>query len=168
MKLNKLLLLLLILPLCAFSSLHKYYISVTQIEYIEEKASVQIISRIFIDDFERLLRERYDDGITLAGENESPEADAYIGRYLSDKLKIHINGADMQLKFIGKAYEADVMKCYLEIEGVQSIQTFGITNRILFDVFEDQQNIIKTKINSKQKSFILYPQKDYYMLKFEK
>ncbi|MDO6760313.1 peptidase E [Tamlana sp. 2_MG-2023] len=166
MKLNKLLLLLLMLPLCAFSSLHKYYISVTQIEYIEEKASVQIISRIFIDDFERLLRERYDDSITLAGKNESPEADAYIARYLSDKLKIHINGADMQLKFIGKAYEADVMKCYLEIEGVQSIKSLGITNNVLFDVFEDQQNIIKTKINSKQKSFILYPQKDYYMLKF--
>ncbi|KAB1067798.1 peptidase E [Tamlana haliotis] len=166
MKLNKLLLLLLILPLCAFSSLHKYYISVTQVEFVEEKQSVQIISRIFIDDFELLLRERYDEGITLAGENETPTADTYITKYLKDKINIKINGVDMTLKFIGKTYEADIMKCYLEIEGVRAVKTFEMSNKVLFDLFSDQQNIVKTKINSKQKSFILYAQKDSNMLKF--
>ena len=63
--------LILMLPLFAFTTMHKYYISVTQINYLQEKQSVQITSRIFIDDFEKLLRERYDENITLADENES-------------------------------------------------------------------------------------------------
>ena len=47
---------ILIIPLFAFSSLHKYYVSVTKIDYIKETQAIQITSRIFIDDFEKLLR----------------------------------------------------------------------------------------------------------------
>ncbi|MEC3905486.1 DUF6702 family protein [Tamlana sp. 2201CG12-4] len=166
MKYSGLILLLLIVPLLAFTSIHKYYISVTQVDYIKEKKSVQITSRIFIDDFERLLRERYDESITLAGDDEPANVDTYIERYLQQKLKIKINGKDAKLVFIGKVYDADIMKCYLEIENVDNIKSFEISNKVLFDVFEDQQNIIKTKINSKQKSVILFLQKDTALLKF--
>lgn len=167
MTLNKFILVLLILPLCAFTSFHKYYVSVTQVEYVADKQAVQIISRIFIDDIERLLRERYDESITLAGKNEPEKTDAYLARYLSDKMKIRINGEPVKLNFLGKVYDADVLKCYLEIEQVKAIKSFEITNKVLFDIFEDQQNVIKTKMNDKQKSFILIPQKDQYLLKFE-
>ncbi|WP_067149610.1 DUF6702 family protein [Pseudotamlana agarivorans] len=167
MTVNRLILILLIIPFLAFTAVHKYYVSVTQIEYVEDKQAVQIISRIFIDDIERLLRERYDESITLAGKNEPEEVDTYIARYLSDKMKIKINGQPTTLKFLGKVYDADVMKCYLEIENIKTVKTFEISNKVLFDIFEDQQNVIKTKINSKQKSFILFPQKDEYLLKFD-
>ena len=50
MNFIKQLFLILILPLFAFTTMHKYYVSVTQINYLQEKQSVQLISRIFIDD----------------------------------------------------------------------------------------------------------------------
>lgn len=158
--------LILIIPLLAFSGLHKYYISVTQVDYLEDNKSIQITSRIFIDDFERVLRERYDESITLTDKDEPKTIDLYIERYLREKIKISVNGKAVELVFIGKEYDADIMKCYLEIVGVNSIDTFEISNRVLFDVFEDQQNIVKTKINSQQKSFILFPKKDAAVLKF--
>lgn len=166
MRFLKLPLLFILIPLFAFTIMHKYYISVTQIDYIQEKQSVQIISRIFIDDLERLLRERYDDGIILADNDEPETVDVYIQRYLKEKLKIKINGKTSELMFIGKAYDADLIKCYLEITGIKEIKSFEVVNKVLFDVFEDQQNIIKTKINSKQKSFILFAQKENAVLKF--
>ena len=166
MKFIKPFLFVLIIPLFAFTSLHKYYISVTQVNFIEEKQSVQITTRIFIDDFESLLRERYDESITLAGKDEPNTTDIYIDRYLKEKLKIKINAKDANLIFIGKEYDVDIMKCYLEIEGVNSIESIEIKNRVLFDLYEDQQNIIKTKINSKQKSFILISQNDKAVLNF--
>lgn len=158
--------LILVIPLLAFSGLHKYYISVTQIDYVEDKKTIQITSRIFIDDFERVLRERYDEDITLDDEDESKEIGLYIERYLRQKIKILVNGNVVELVYVGKEYDADIMKCYLEIEGISSIKSFEISNKLLFDVFEGQQNIVKTKINSKQKSFILYPQKDTAVLNF--
>ena len=83
MNLTKLLLLILVLPLCAFTTMHKYYISVTQIDYLQEKQSVQITSKIFIDDFENLLRERYDESATLEDNDESSSLDVYIYKYLN-------------------------------------------------------------------------------------
>ncbi len=166
MKFIKAALLVFALSFFAFTAVHKYYISVTQINYVEEKQSVQIISRIFIDDFEKLLRERYDENITLAGQNESESVDAYMEKYLKDKLVIKINGEPANLNFIGKAYDVDIAKCYLEIENVKHIETIEITNEVLFDVFSEQQNIVKTNIYSKQKSVILFPQKANVLLKF--
>lgn len=162
----KRLLILLIVPFFAFAAIHKYYISVTQIDYLQNKQSVQITTRIFIDDLEKLLRERYDETITLTGKNEPNTADLYIERYLNEKIKIKINNKEASLSFIGKEYDVDLVKCYLEIEGVKKIESFEISNEVLFDLYSDQQNIIKTKINSQQKSVILIPQNRSALLKF--
>lgn len=166
MKFIKPFLFFLIVPFFAFTSLHKYYISVTQINFIEEKQSVQITTRIFIDDFESLLRERYDESITLVVKDEPKITDIYVGRYLKERIKIKINNKEVDLTFIGKEYDQDIMRCYLEIEGINNIESFEVSNKVLFDLFKEQQNIVKTKINSKQKSFILSPKKDNALLKF--
>ena len=76
--------LLFLVPLLAFTAVHKYYVSVTQIDFLPEKQAVQITSRIFIDDFEKLLRTRYDEKITLATKNESLTTDSYIEKYLNE------------------------------------------------------------------------------------
>lgn len=162
----KRLLILVIVPLLSFVAIHKYYISVTQIDYLQNKQSVQITTRIFIDDLEKLLRERYDETITLASVNEPNTTDLYIERYLNEKIKIKINNKEANLSFIGKEYDVDIVKCYLEIEGVKKIESFEISNEVLFDLFSDQQNIIKTKINSQQKSVILFRQNPSALLKF--
>lgn len=166
MKLFKIFFIVLIMPLFAFTTLHKYYISVTQIDYIEEKKSVQITTRIFIDDFESLIRARYDESITLAEKDESLLVDTYVARYLNEKLKIKINGDEVDVIFIGKEYDGDIMRCYLEVENIDNIKSIEIVNNVLFDLFDEQQNIVKTKIYSKQKSYILIPQKDAAVLKF--
>lgn len=151
----------------AFSTAHKFYVSVTQIDYIEDKQSVQIISRIFVDDFESLIRERYDNAIVLEENNESEKVDLYIERYLKSKIKVKINNEDVIAHFIGKEYELDIMYCYLEIENVEEIKSFEVTNQILFDMFQEQQNIVRTNINSKQKSFMLTTQNDKAQLSYE-
>jgi hypothetical protein len=141
-------------------------VSVTQVNYVKEQQSVQIISRIFIDDFENLLRKRFDDNITLAGNDEPQISNTYIETYLKEKIKVKINNENTNIKFIGKEYDGDIMRCYLEIESVKNINSFEISNEVLFDLFEDQQNIVKTKINSKQKSVILSSNNKYVVLKF--
>lgn len=146
--------------------MHKYYISVTQVDYVKAKKAVQITSRIFIDDLEDLLIERYDENITLAENNELVVVDEYIERYLKNKIKLKINNLDANFNFIGKEYDGDIVRCYLEIKNVASIESIEIKNQVLFDLYEDQQNMIKFKINSKHKSFMLSSQKDKALLAF--
>jgi len=166
MKYNKLLILLISVSLMSFSLAHKYYVSVTDIEYVKEKKSVQISSRVFIDDFEKMLRDRYDEKITLDIGKDESQIDVYTKRYLKNKLRIKINNQDQEFEFLGKEYEDDLVYFYLEIKDVSEINSFEIVNQVLFDVFEEQQNLVKTKINSKKKSFMLIARNDKGVLNF--
>ena len=166
MKVFKFLIIIFIIPLFAFTLMHKYYISVTQINYVKEKESVQITSRLFIDDFENALKTNYDENIILAEKDEAKIIDTYMQSYLQDKIKLRINNKAVTFNFIGKEYEGDIVRCYLEVEHVKSIESFLITNSVLFDLQKDQQNIVKTNINSKNKSVILTYNNPNALLKF--
>ncbi|MBR9757472.1 MAG: peptidase E [Algicola sp.] len=146
---------------------HKYYVSITQIEYVEDQASVQIISRVFIDDLENALKKRYDKTLVLKYSNESEQVDYYLERYLKSKISIKINGKEQLLTFIGKEYDADIAVCYLEIKGVKEIAQLEISNQVLFDMFDDQQNVIRAKIYNKNKSFLLIKENDKALLNFK-
>lgn len=135
-------------------------------EYVANKESVQMITRIFIDDFEIALKEEYDESLVLMENPEPKIYEEYMAGYLQKNFKVKINGKEIPIKFIGKEYDADVVKCYLEIEKVNSINSFEIRNSVLFNRFPDQQNIIKTNINSKQKSAILTSKDNKLLLNF--
>nr|WP_321222138.1 DUF6702 family protein [uncultured Psychroserpens sp.] len=142
----KITLLALIFPFF-LSTAHKYYVSVTQIEYVKKKKSVQIITRINVADLELTLQERFDKSITLTAINEKSTVDDYIKKYLKQKFQIKINTKEVAFNFVGKDYDNDQVACYLEIENVEAIDTIEITNTVLFDLFPKQKNVIKSKIN---------------------
>ena len=154
-----------VVTLSSFSVFHKYYVSNTQIEYVEHKKSVQIITRIFIDDFENVLKERYYEDLSFDDE-DALLIDEYISRYLNEKLKLIINGEHKALFYLGKELELGIAKCYLEIEDVDQIKTLKVTNQTLFDLFTDQQNIVKLNVNAQKKSFVLTKQNDNAVLNF--
>ncbi|MDH7445043.1 DUF6702 family protein [Aquimarina sp. 2201CG14-23] len=156
----------LLITLSSFTGLHKFYVSVTQIEYNQEQKSLQIISRIFIDDVEEVLRKRYDENIELVSKTEEAKIDQYLSTYLSQKLTINVNGEEVHFNFIGKEYDNDLVLCYLEVENVLSLETISVSNQALMDFFEEQQNIIHVKKGKKRKSLILEKEKDKGMLKF--
>ena len=142
--------LIVLISLTSFMSFHKYYVSVTDIEYATEAKSLQVISRLFVDDMEKVLQERYNDSIKI----EDKLVDTYIEKYYSKKLLISIDNELKQFNFIGKEIEDDMVHCYFEIENISNIETISVTNKLLFDVFDSQQNITHLKINNKKKSFL--------------
>lgn len=166
MKTLKILVVIILAPLILSVSAHKFYVSVTEVAYVKEKKSVQIISRIFIDDLENTLRKRYGKRLTFSPKNEAEDVSVYLERYLKDKIAIKINGKSAPFKFIGKEYDNDILFCYLEVVDVDQVKTFEISNTLLFDSFDDQQNIVKLHINGDKKSFILIDRNDKAMLNF--
>ncbi len=166
MKHLKKALLILILPLLAFTAVHKFYVSVTNIQYSEKEDALQITTRIFIDDFENVIEERYGVKTLLATDEESDTADSYIEKYLRAKIVLQVNGKNVPYSFLGKQYDNDVMICYIEVPeiGFQNVKSIEIQNEILTDLFEEQQNIVHFKINGKKKSFVLIRENNKGML----
>ena len=136
---------------------HKFYLSVTNISYSEKDKAFQITSRLFIDDLEDLLQERYGIEAKLGTEAESGVADAYIEKYLNTKLLLYLNDAKVDYKFLGKKYDNDVVICYLEVENVvfDDLKTMVVENEILTDLYDEQKNLVHVKYKGEKKSFIL-------------
>lgn len=166
MKYLKKSLFILILPLLAFTIAHKFYVSVTNISYSEKDRALQITSRIFIDDFEQVLLERYGIEAHLATDSETALADEYIEKYLKTKFLMFVDGEHKQYKVLGKKYDNDIMICYLEIPEIhiEKIKSIAVQNELLTDLFDEQQNVVHLKIMGKKKSFVLIKENNKGML----
>lgn len=159
--------LILLLPLFAFGVAHKFYVSVTNVGYSEKDTAIQITTRIFIDDFEAVLKERYDVEAKLATDDEAQIASEYIEKYIRAKFKVEIDDVIQNYSFLGKKYDNDLVICYIEVLDIDlgKIQSVSIQNEILTDLYDEQQNIVHFKINDKKKSFVLVKQSNKGMLK---
>ncbi len=156
----RILFLLLIFSLSSFKKSHKFYVSVTEIEYNEEVQSLQIISRVFTDDLEALLRERYNPSIKLLSNGDKGEVEANLKKYLGQKFRVQVNGKRYEVNYLGKEYEDDMTLMYLEVPNVSSVKSVKIKNAVLTDLFPEQKNLIHVELRGKTKSLILTAERD--------
>ena len=156
-KAKHILLPLAIVLFLSFTSVHKFYVSVTNMVYSEEDKAFQITSRIFIDDLDDLMEERYGIKSQLATPDESKLADEYLEKYFRAKFMVEINGKPVKYNFLGKRYDTDVAICYLEIPNIDlsDVKSVSVQNEILTDLFDEQQNVVHVKWAGHKKSFVL-------------
>ncbi|MEZ4778422.1 MAG: DUF6702 family protein [Flavobacteriaceae bacterium] len=165
MKFSKIILLL-IIPFLTAAAAHKFYVSTTSVEYVKEKQSVQIITKLFIDDIEDVLQERYNPSLSLATQKETKEAEIFLKKYVFQKFKIWVDNKETSISYVGREYDVDVVKIYLEINGVSEFNTIEIENKMLFEISPEQQNIIHVKNKDRKKSLILDPDNPKGLLNF--
>uniref|UniRef100_UPI004048236B DUF6702 family protein n=1 Tax=Flavobacterium sp. TaxID=239 RepID=UPI004048236B len=94
--------------------MHKFYVSVTQIDYVAKKNRVEITSRIFIDDLNKVLEKKYNKKIHLASNREIPEAKDLVKSYLKEKMSVSINNKPVEMQFLSTEIDNDVLICYLK------------------------------------------------------
>ncbi|MBL4605816.1 MAG: hypothetical protein JKY02_09220 [Flavobacteriaceae bacterium] len=165
MPFKKLLLFLIIFPLVSFTA-HKYYLSLTQIEYNKENESLQIIINVFMDDIETALNKEYAIDLKLTTKEELKDADAYFEKYLQDKLNFSVNKNNVVFTYLGKEYEGDLVYFYLEITNIKKPTSLSLSNKILLKHFDKQQNVVKMKVGKKRRSKILNKKNDKALLNF--
>jgi hypothetical protein len=148
---------LLVFFISAFG-LHKYYISLTQINYIEDQKSLQFTTSVFIDDLENVLRKTYDTMVTI-GETDNQLLDSLYRNYLNNHLKVSIEGREINLNLLLAEEETDEVFFYIEGENIDTFTEMEVVNSMFVSQIFEQQNIIKTYVNGKHKSLILNRQK---------
>ena len=96
-------------------ALHPLHVSVTEIEYSEKNKSLQIISRIFIDDLETSIRSKIkDENLDLLEPGTGRTTDQLVSSYLNDHLKIRLDGKPVKIKYLAHEIEDVAIICYLE------------------------------------------------------
>lgn len=135
-------------------SVHKFYVSIYQVDFVPEKQRIEITARIFMDDLNLALENEYKSK-TQIGEKSETQADvAMLQKYLNKHIRVSINGKDMKTLYHNKEIDNNVVVIYLKINDIKKIKTIQFSNNALLDLYSDQQNIIQTNIYNKKQNFI--------------
>lgn len=145
---------------------HKYYLSLTQIEYNKSQKSLEVIINVFMDDIEFAINKEYAVNLNLTTKDELKDVDIYFNNYLTKNLTFTINNEFVNYTYIGKEYEGDLVYFYLEIPVKENPISLEVFNTILLTYFEQQQNIVKFKNGSKRQSKILSKNTNKALLNF--
>lgn len=145
---------------------HKFYISTTTIEYEEEFGTLQITSQLFIDDIEALLR-KYEAELRLAPDSDAQRIDKLFELELKRYFRIKFDQEWVDFTFLGREYKNEILQCYLEVQVPETSQSLILQNRMLFELFEEQQHIIHFKNKGSRKSFLLHGAADTKTIAFQ-
>lgn len=157
---------LMLFPVTSLQPLdHKFYLSVTQMEFDADKNRITAISRVFIDDLEETLRQRYDVQLALGTDREDEKASFYIRRYLEQKLTVEINNVPLEFSFAGFTYQNDQIVLLSEFSIIDSDEyKIKVTNTLITDAYSDQQNLVHFRMNQKKQSEVLTKERSFFVV----
>ncbi len=142
----------------AFSLLHPFFVSMTDIKYNPSDKDLEISVRIFTDDLENVLRKYTTTKVDILHPVNQEQMNREVYNYLKGKLKIQVNGTPVQFRFIGYEQKNESIWTYLEVDNVPLPKKVKIVNAILQDLTPDQINLIQVKVlDNTQNTKLNYP-----------
>ncbi|HQQ96697.1 MAG TPA: hypothetical protein PLX35_05510 [Cyclobacteriaceae bacterium] len=139
---------------------HPIHVSVTEIEYSEKNKSLQITSRIFIDDLETAIRTKTkQESLDLLNLPSGQSLDQLVRTYLADHLRIKVDGRPAKINYIAHELDDAAIICYLEVENIKKLKTLEVTDDVIHEVHADQYNLVHITYRSPVKSYRLTREK---------
>jgi len=135
---------------------HPIHISVTEINYNEKSKSLQITSRIFVDEMELGVRaQRKEPELDILEPKNGATTKEMIKNYFEAHVKIKIDGKPVKINFLGYEKEDISFVSYLEIENIKKLKTIEVFNDLVTEIHEDQSNLVHVTYRSPVKSIRL-------------
>ena len=135
--------------------IHKFYVSIYQINYVSEKKMLQITSRLFVDDVNAVLYKKFGKKTFLGEKNESQEDVNLMKKYILDNFSLKVNGQLKPINYLSKEMEGNVIICYFNIKDISKIKSLEVKNSALIELNSEQQNIIQSTIYGEKQSLLL-------------
>lgn len=134
---------------------HKFHASFARVNYNNQEQSLEITLRLFADDLENILSSRAGRQIRI---DKTADAARLTLAYLQDSFELRgRDGRAKKLQWIGMEPEVDTVWIYLEAKAREDIAELSVRNRILFDLFDDQVNVLHVRYNDKAADLIFKP-----------
>ena len=155
------------LPACLYINgneaadfVHPLHMSVVEVNHNEQEKVVEITCKLFRDDFEKVLIKNNKTRVDLINPPNRSSMESLVNNYIYQHLRIKADGKQLQLAGIGFEFERDedAVYAYFQVEKLNSVKNIQVTNNIMHDLFDDQQNIMHVIVRGERQSFKLdYP-----------
>ena len=137
------------------SLLHPFFISVIEINHNAKEATVEVSVRIFTNDFEKTLQKYTTSKLDMVNPPDNAFLEKQISSYLTQKIKLRINGQSVTTHYIGHEIQKESVWSYFEIPKVAELKKLEIDCSLLYDFEKTQSNIIHVKSKGEDKSYKL-------------
>jgi hypothetical protein len=143
------------------NAVHPIHLSVTEINHNAGEKTLEISCKIFTDDFERVLAQNYKTKVDLTNPPDKAAMEKLVNDYVQKHLSIKADGKPVAFTALGFEKDQDVVYSYFQVDNIASVKSIGLTNTLMYDLFEDQISLIHVTVGGKRKSGKLdYPAKE--------
>jgi hypothetical protein len=141
-----------------FTARHDFHTSLTEMRVNAKDKTVEVTVRMFTDDLEAALtRANANQRVRLEAKDKN---DPLIDRYLKQHfVLLNAKGQRRAYQFLGKDFEADATWLYLEVPLAEPLPGTKLQNNVLFDLFDDQTNLVNVFYGGDEKRSFLFNQK---------
>ncbi len=138
---------------------HKVHVSVAQLEYNQKSQSVEITLRVYADDLENAVSQHAKRPVKIdpATANKDKRIAEAILAYIRKSLELKSKGGNpVKLNWVGMEWQVDMYWLYVEGKlpaipaSANGLDGAQLRNKVFCDLFDDQVNIVNTKIHEKQ------------------
>lgn len=146
---------------------HKFHVSVTQIEYNQKEQSAEITIRVFADDLETALSQHAKRPIKIdpATANKDKRLGETVIAYLRENFQLKTAaGRPVKLGWVGLEWQTDMFWLYVEGKLASGLEGTQLRNKVFQELFEDQVNIVNSKIDGKQIGLMFDPKDDFKLI----
>jgi hypothetical protein len=137
---------------------HPLHLSSVDLNYNTKGGTIEISCRLFTDDLENALSKAYKVPTDLSSPARHKAMDELLRKYMTLHLQLKVNGKSLNLNYLGFEKDKEAVLVFIESSPVKGLKKVEIKNSLLYDLFEDQTNIMHMHYNGKRKSYKLdYP-----------
>ena len=150
------LMLLILLPFTMQA--HKYYTSVTQLDFNPSEKCFQVTMNVFVDDLEAVLTQ--ENLQVVKWKSDQPELNALLLKYLNKHFNVKLNKKPAgQFRLIGTKEQKDLLTIFFEIPVAKALKNIEITDTFLMDKFPIQSNIVNLNYEDQKHTFLFQKSK---------
>ena len=150
------LILLLLLPFTLQA--HKFYTSVTQLDFNISEKCFQVTMNVFIDDLEAALTQ--ENKQVVKWKSDQPALNTLLLKYLNKHFNVKLNKKPGgQFRLIGTKEQKDLLTIFFEIPVAKALKNIEITDTFLMDKFPVQSNIVNLNYEDQKHTFLFQKSK---------
>ena len=131
---------------------HPFHVGVIEIQHNSASQSLEISCKLFTDDFEKALNNRFKTPIDLISPARHLSMDSLVARYVRENFSLQIGEKRFMGRYLGFEQEKEAVFAYVEYPEVASISGLQAQCSLLYETFEDQINIFHVTMGGERKS----------------
>ena len=138
--------------------MHPVHVTVTNIEYNNDKKNFDVTLKIYVDDLENIVLKLKKVSLNIGELNEHKDSDEFITEYIRNNFRISINNdkfASKKLKFQRKEIREGALWLYFSYPLTQRIKNLKVDNSLLNDLYPDMTNLVIIKLFENENGYTL-------------